>query len=115
MRRYVCQTHTARSLGNVTWLTGSALVAGSHSKGLVPGADCPERASFVDVAMLGENMTGPALNKRAMCVFEQNSGDPLRRHSAYSSFYGGMADSLLVVRVAMAIYNYDYIIDFRFH
>ena len=56
---------------------------------------------------------------RATCVFEQNSGLPLRRHLSYAKdeggFFGGMADSALVVRFIITVSNYDYIIDFIFY
>ena len=57
--------------------------------------------------------------ERAMCVFEQNTGVPLRRHLSYSrdqgAFYGGMSDSVLIFRSILTIVNYDYIMDFVFH
>lgn len=57
--------------------------------------------------------------ERAMCVFEQNTGVPLRRHLSYSrdqgAFYGGMSDSVLIFRSILTIVNYDYVMDFVFH
>ena len=57
--------------------------------------------------------------ERAICVFEQNTGVPLRRHLSYSrrqgAFYGGMSDSVLTVRSILTIGNYDYVVDFVFH
>ncbi|RUS74888.1 hypothetical protein EGW08_017353 [Elysia chlorotica] len=56
---------------------------------------------------------------RAICLFENNNGYPIRRHLSYSqgegAFYNGMMDSVLVFRTALTIVNYDYIADFIFH
>ena len=95
------------------------LFSGIHSKSLIPGVDCPEGATFLNVSFFGETMVKATTLERAMCVFEQNTGVPLRRHLSYSvdegAFYGGMPDSVLTVRSILAIYNYDYIMDFIFH
>ena len=92
---------------------------GTHSKSLVPGSDCPEGATFLNVSFLGEAMEEATTLERATCVFEHNTGIPLRRHMSYSrdqgAFYGGMADSVLTVRSILTIVNYDYIVDFIFH
>ncbi|KAK7116520.1 putative amine oxidase [copper-containing] [Littorina saxatilis] len=96
----------------------SGALLGIQSRSLVPGADCPEGATYIDLPFLGEFQDGPTNNPRAMCVFEQNTGDPLRRHLTWrwkGAFYGGIADSVLVVRSAMTIFNYDYVIDFKFY
>ena len=92
---------------------------GTHSKSLIDGADCPEGATFLDASFLGEGTREATVRARATCVFEQNTGMPLRRHMSYSReygpSYGGMSDSVLVVRSILAIVNYDYIVDFVFH
>ena len=69
------------------------LFSGIHSKSLIPGVDCPEGAIFLNVSFFGETMVKATTLERAMCVFEQNTGVPLRRHLSYSvdegAFYGG--------------------------
>ena len=95
------------------------LISGTHSKSLIPGSDCPEGATFLNVSFLGEAMGEATTLERAVCVFEQNTGVPLRRHMSYArgqgAFYGGMSDSVLTVRSVLTIVNYDYIVDFVFH
>jgi diamine oxidase len=84
----------------------------------VPGVDCPEGATFLDSSFLSEGMQEPVTLYHSMCVFEQNTGIPLRRHMSYSrnegAFFGGMQDTQLVMRTIMTIFNYDYIVDFIF-
>ncbi|XP_076443586.1 putative amine oxidase [copper-containing] [Babylonia areolata] len=103
----------------VTDLVDSGSLIGTHSKSLIPGVDCPEGATFLNVSFFGEGMAEPTTLARAQCVFEQNTGVPLRRHMSYSrdqgAFFGGMSDSVLVVRSILTISNYDYIVDFVFH
>ncbi|KAL8606748.1 hypothetical protein ACOMHN_018782 [Nucella lapillus] len=103
----------------VTNFVDSGALIGTHSKSLIPGVDCPERATFLNVSFFGEGSEVPTALERAQCVFEQDTGVPLRRHLSYSrdegSFYGGMADSVLIVRSILTIVNYDYVIDYIFH
>lgn len=46
----------------------------------------------------------PAVYKAAMCLFEDNDGNPLRRHLSYDiksgAFYGGVLNTALVLRLA---------------
>ncbi|KAL8606746.1 hypothetical protein ACOMHN_018780 [Nucella lapillus] len=103
----------------VTNFVDSGALIGTHSKSLIPGVDCPEGATFLNASFLGSGMEDPTTLHRAQCVFEQNTGVPLRRHLSYArdqgAFYGGMSDSVLIVRTILTIVNYDYIVDFVFH
>ena len=92
---------------------------GSQAKPLIPGADCPETATFIGNSFIVGTTAGVGHMDRVWCVFEQNSGMPLRRHMSYAaeegSFYGGMLDSALVVRSIITFANYDYVFDYTFH
>ncbi|CAG5131620.1 unnamed protein product [Candidula unifasciata] len=105
--------------GNTANYVDSATGMGVSAKGLVPGADCPDTATLVSSVFLSEKKSEPDVYKTSICIFENNKGDPLRRHMSYNldsgSFYGGMLDSNLVFRTALAVTNYDYIVDFVFH
>ncbi|KAK6189020.1 hypothetical protein SNE40_005073 [Patella caerulea] len=100
------------------FIHGSVLL-GTHAKPLIPGADCPETATFINSTFMVEKSDDPFVAHRSMCIFEQYTGTPLRRHMAYATaeggFYEGMADSSLVVRTILSIANNDYIIDYIFH
>ncbi|XP_066289273.1 LOW QUALITY PROTEIN: diamine oxidase [copper-containing]-like [Branchiostoma lanceolatum] len=90
-----------------------------RSHELVRGVDCPKTAIFFD-ALHHRDTAGPRRFKNAVCVFDLNSGIPLRRHfdSDYAGgyeFYGGMVDHALVLRHIFTIGNYDYIYDYIFH
>ncbi|XP_063417751.1 putative amine oxidase [copper-containing] isoform X2 [Mytilus trossulus] len=88
---------------------------GSRAQGLVPGVDCPKDATFVGTTLLVES-DGPFSYENVFCLFEYNTGMPLRRHHSYSfnygRFYEGMETTVLVLRTIIVIINYDYIIDF---
>ncbi|XP_041360403.1 putative amine oxidase [copper-containing] [Gigantopelta aegis] len=92
---------------------------GSKTKPLIPGADCPETSTFIGNSFVVGTTAGVGQMDRVWCVFEQNSGMPLRRHMSYAaeegSFYGGMLDSALVIRSIITFSNYDYAIDYTFH
>ncbi|XP_050399517.1 amiloride-sensitive amine oxidase [copper-containing] [Patella vulgata] len=98
---------------DTSWLLGAS------SYELVPGVDCPGTASFHDSHHF-VNSGQPKYYKNSICVFEQNSGMPLRRHyssdfqGGYSN-YGGLVDHFLVVRTILNVWNYDYLIDYIFH
>ncbi|XP_022786979.1 amiloride-sensitive amine oxidase [copper-containing]-like [Stylophora pistillata] len=92
---------------------------GMSSFEMVRGFDCPNTATFFDlVHMIG--VANPQTFRNAVCVFELNTGIPLRRHydnNFYNgyNFYGGMANQVLVLRTVATVYNYDYAFDFIFY
>ncbi|KAI8777811.1 amine oxidase [copper-containing] [Biomphalaria glabrata] len=103
----------------ITDFVDSGVLIGSHSKSMVPGGDCPESATFINQSFSGQSVNEPIELSKAICLFENNNGYPLRRHLSYSTseggFYGGMLDSVLTFRSIITIVNYDYVFDFIFH
>ncbi|NWT63276.1 AOC3 oxidase, partial [Erythrocercus mccallii] len=83
---------------------------------LVQGLDCPYTATYVDQHYLAESDT-PKTNQKSLCIFEHDSGLPLRRHfsDSQSLYYGGLRKNTLVIRTISTLINYDYIWDFMFH
>ncbi|XP_056403622.1 membrane primary amine oxidase-like [Hyla sarda] len=83
---------------------------------LVRGIDCPYFATYMDTHYLLDS-ENTVLNKGSICIFELNTGIPLRRHfsSLGSSYYGGLASTVLVIRTIATIGNYDYVFDFMFY
>ena len=85
---------------------------------LVRGIDCPETATFLDhVHLIGFEV--PKKVRNGVCVFELNTGMPLRRHYDNNfvdgyTFYGGMVKNALVLRTISTVYNYDYVLDYIF-
>ncbi|KAL5005051.1 hypothetical protein ScPMuIL_018507 [Solemya velum] len=94
-------------------------LVGASSNALVPGPDCPETATFVDFSYLREDSVNVKTTRNAFCIFELNTGVPLRRHHSYWLFLGqmyeGVSDVALTLRTIANIANYDYIFDFVFH
>ncbi|XP_061163519.1 putative amine oxidase [copper-containing] [Saccostrea echinata] len=92
---------------------------GPQDKGLVPGVDCPSHATFMPASHVLESSEKIVTFKNAFCVFEINTGMPLRRHHSFASFrgsfYEGMSNAVLILRSILTIVNYDYILDFIFY
>ncbi|XP_070704070.1 amine oxidase [copper-containing] 3-like [Pempheris klunzingeri] len=83
---------------------------------LVRGVDCPYSATYIDTFHFMDTSV-PRRFRNSICVFEYDTGHPLRRHFSEYPFtsYGGLANSALVFRTITAIGNYDYMWDFIFY
>jgi len=89
--------------------------AGVLASTLKAGVDCPETASFLP-ADFASDKGEPFTTPNAVCVFERSGGDPIWRHfEAVNQTYEGRANVELVVRMAAAIGNYDYLFDWIFN
>ncbi|XP_029646561.1 putative amine oxidase [copper-containing] [Octopus sinensis] len=93
---------------------------GRTNNGLIPGADCPEHSLMIPTYYFSERSKDIVeKNPFSICVFEQNTGIPLRRHHSSTKrsgrFYTGMMDDVLVFRTITTVINRDYIFDFVFH
>ncbi|XP_063411542.1 putative amine oxidase [copper-containing] [Mytilus trossulus] len=93
--------------------------SGTLAKYLVPGVDCPMDATFLSSAFKVEFADKPLFNQNAFCVFEFNTGLPLRRHHAYfknvHSYYEGVENIVLILRTIPSVFPYDYILDLIFY
>lgn len=91
---------------------------GAKTFELVGGVDCPETSKFFDVVHFVDTEQPQAI-KNALCVFEMDSGIPLRRHfetnGTWYKFYEGLASHVLVLRTIITVRNYDNIFDFVFY
>lgn len=99
-------------------LLDSMTFIGVNARALYPGIDCPIDATLIPATFdLGDR--DPITLFSSFCVFELNTGSPLRRHQSYyfenGRFYSGMENVVLVVRAVHVIVNYDYIVDFIFY
>ncbi|XP_064126354.1 amine oxidase [copper-containing] 3-like isoform X2 [Loxodonta africana] len=96
--------------------TDSGFGLGHFSTPLTRGVDCPYLATYVDWHFLLESQA-PKTLRDAFCVFEQNQGLPLRRHHSdlYSHYFGGLTETVLIVRSVSTMLNYDYVWDMVFH
>ncbi len=79
---------------------------------LRPGIDCPANAAYFDGLTVGEH-GAPKLATQVVCLFERTGGDPAWRHYEGNNIYGRPSREL-VLRSAAVIWNYDYILDWRF-
>jgi primary-amine oxidase len=88
--------------------------AGISASPLKAGVDCPATASFMP-AVLANDKGEPFTIPNAVCVFERSAGEPIWRHfEGFNQTYEGRAAVDLVVRMAAAIGNYDYLFDWVF-
>ncbi len=89
--------------------------AGSSATALAPGVDCPATATFLP-AVFSTDKGEPLTVANALCVFERSGGEPAWRHyEGVNQTYEGRAGVELVVRMAAAIGNYDYLFDWVFN
>ncbi len=88
--------------------------AGWLASSLTPGIDCPATSAFLP-ATFNSDQGEPFTTPRALCVFERGAGDPIWRHAeGINQTYEGRSNVELVVRMAAAIGNYDYLFDWIF-
>lgn len=92
---------------------------GPRGKNLVPGVDCPSHATFLPASHVMEISEQQVTIQNAFCLFEFNTGMPLRRHHAPMSFHGtfyeGLPNSVLILRSILTVVNYSYLIDYIFY
>ena len=89
--------------------------AGLSASTLKPGIDCPATASFLP-ATFNDDKGEPFTTPNALCIFERSLGEPIWRHAeAVNQTHEGRANVELVVRMAAAIGNYDYLFDWVFN
>jgi len=89
--------------------------AGTMVTSLKAGVDCPSTAAFLP-ATIADDKGEPITTPNALCVFERASGDPIWRHAELlNQTYEGRANVELVVRMAAAVGNYDYVFDWVFN
>ncbi|XP_029364091.1 retina-specific copper amine oxidase [Echeneis naucrates] len=100
----------------ITKFLDSSIGIGRFAHELVRGVDCPYEATYVDTYRYID-VPVPVLFRNSICIFEHNTGQPLRRHFAdfFHNSYGGMVNNALVFRTITAIGNYDYMWDFIFY
>lgn len=93
---------------------------GVSAYSLIRGADCPETSVFLDLFAVVDSSEVSAFYG-SICVFEQDLAAPAMRHYGKNANFDGVgaatsiAASRLVVRTAVTVYNYDYIMTHSFH
>ena len=89
--------------------------AGTMATPLTPGIDCPATAAFLPTTF-GDDKGEPITTPNALCIFERGTGDPIWRHAEpLNQTYEGRVNVELVVRMAAAVGNYDYLFDWVFN
>jgi primary-amine oxidase len=98
-----------------TYFDSGEYGAGTMATPLKPGVDCPATAAFLPTTF-GDDNGEPITTPHALCIFERGTGDPIWRHAEpLNQTYEGRANVELVVRMAAAVGNYDYIFDWVFN
>ncbi|XP_062610844.1 putative amine oxidase [copper-containing] [Saccostrea cucullata] len=112
------QEIAAFSSGHHPWLRHSSLLyssllLGRHARSLIPSVDCPIHATYISVTTSKESRPKSSILPNAFCVFEQDSGFPLRRSSS-NNFFSGLSDISLTLRAILSVLGNEFIIDVLF-
>ncbi|KAK0499484.1 copper amine oxidase [Armillaria luteobubalina] len=77
---------------------------GGSVRDMLPGYDCPHEAVYLPMTTYAS--TGSVVRKRAVCIFEQDTGRPITRHAGYmQGEFGAVKGYILTVR---SISTFDY-------
>ncbi|KAK0447703.1 copper amine oxidase [Armillaria borealis] len=80
---------------------------GGSVRDMLPGYDCPHEAVYLPMTTYAS--TGSVVRKRAVCIFEQDTGRPITRHAGYmQGEFGAVKGYILTVRSIGTVGNYDY-------
>ncbi|KAG0703836.1 copper amine oxidase [Suillus ampliporus] len=108
------QEALAQYTGNDPYKSSTALLdsyfgMGQSVRDLLPGYDCPDEAIYLPATTF--SATEMMTRKRAICVFEQDSGRPISRHLGFGrSEFGAVKGYQLVIRSVATVGNYDYLV-----
>ncbi|TRM67429.1 copper amine oxidase [Schizophyllum amplum] len=87
---------------------------GKSVRDMLPGYDCPHEAVFLPATT--HSGLGSVRVERAICIFEQDSGKPITRHTGYlAGEFGAVKGYTLTIRSISTVGNYDYLFDYLFH
>jgi Cu2+-containing amine oxidase len=98
-----------------TYFDAGEYGAGTMATPLKPGVDCPATSAFMTVT-IGDDKGEPITTPNALCYFRarQRRSDLAPRRAAQSDLRG-RPNVELVVRMAAAVGNYDYLFDWVFN
>ena len=103
-----------RNWGYRTILDAGEFGLGYNASTLKEGTDCPPQAAYISL-IVADEMGAPRRIKRAICMFERATGDPLWRHGDAKTNDANSRPAIeLVVRTIPMLGNYDYVIDWAF-
>lgn len=70
---------------------------GTAVRDMIPGYDCPHEAVYLPATSY--TPLGTTLRSNAICIFEQDTGRPITRHTGYlKGEFGAVKGYVLVVR-----------------
>ena len=90
---------------------------GYTSNSLISGLDCPEHAHFFGGHYYNSHSNAVVARPRQICVFEHDTGVPLKRHrngmfGGVHKEYGGLLGKSLVIRSIQTFRDTDFIFDY---
>jgi primary-amine oxidase len=89
---------------------------GNSMRPLISGFDCPSYATYINATITSER--GNTIIPNAICLFEFDTGYPIRRHWNQHSDGTGFTDVTknvaFTIRTISTVGNYDYLIEYVF-
>lgn len=110
------QEALAHYAGNDPVQSGTAYLDSYYGFGpnvftLVPGFDCPASATYLSSSV--HDMERTTSHPGSICIFEQDAGFPITRHTA-GNYVSTTKNIIFIVRWIATIGNYDYLFDYQF-
>lgn len=87
---------------------------GTSTQPLVRGYDCPSYATYLNATI--SDGTGVKIQPDAICIFEYDTGYPIRRHSFWPvAPHTSVAKNIVfTIRTIATVGNYDFMIEYNF-
>ena len=109
---YVPYMDPTESWATRVFIDGGEFFPGGVLRTMREEVDCPSNAEYMEGFSVNEQGI-PMVRQRMACLFETVRGDPAWRHFEEEQVWGRPMRTL-VLRAAVVIGNYDYLLDWRF-
>ena len=104
-RRHICDTAGNDPIQSSTAYLDRYFGMGAGVRDMFPGYDCPHEAVYLPATTHTD--VGTITSKRAVCIFEQDTGRPLTRHVGFTDGESGAVKGyVLTIRSISTVGKY---------